>query len=88
MSITTITTTTVVAATNTAETAAAFGAIGTCILILALIVKELCTAYDDRDHKPTLKVRLTSLAGGMNIAIVPMLILFVLCVVEKVMAIL
>ena len=89
MSIITVTTTTVVVATSaTMGTAATMGAIGTCILISALIAKELSTSYEDEDHKPTIKERLKSLIGSLNIAITPMLMIFVLIVAVKVMEVL
>jgi len=76
MSIVTVTTTTVIVATTTLGTAVALGAIGTCILITALIGKELSTSYDDEYPKPTTKERLKSLIGSLNIAIMPMLMIF------------
>ena len=88
MSVVTVTTTTVVVATATLGIAAALGAIGTCILISALIGKELSTSYEDEDHKPTIKERLKSLIGSLNIAITPMLMIFALIVAVKVMEIL
>ena len=86
MSVVTVTTTTVVVATATLGIAAALGAIGTCILISALIAKELSTSYED--PKPTIKERLKSLTRSLNIAITPMLLIFALIVVVKVMEVL
>lgn len=86
MSVVTVTTTTVVVATATLGTAAALGALGTCILILALIAKELSTAYESPE--PSLKERLKSLIGSFNLAIMPLLIIFTLIVVVKVMDVL
>jgi len=77
-----------VVATATVGTAAALGAIGTCILVSALIAKELSTSYEDDDHKPAVKERLKSLIGSLNIAITPMLIIFALIVAVKVMEVL
>lgn len=88
MSVVTVTTTTVVVATATLGIAAALGAIGTCILISALIAKELSTSYEDEDHKPTIKERLKSLIGSPNIAITPMLMIFALIVTVKVLEVL
>jgi len=82
---TTVMTTTVVVATATMGSAAAMGAIGTCILIFALIVKELSTSYEDEDHKPTNRERLKSLIGSMNITITPILMIFALIVIVEVM---
>lgn len=64
------------------------GAIGTCILISALIGKELNTSYEDEDPKPTIKERLKSLIGSLNIAITPMLMIFALIVTVKVLEVL
>jgi len=75
----------VIVATTTLGVAAALGAIGTCILIAALIGKELSTSYEDEDHKPATKERLKSLIGSLNIAITPMLMIFALIVTVKVM---
>ena len=88
MSIVTVTTTTVIVATTTIGTAVALGAIGTCILITALIGKELSTSYDDEYPKPTIKERLKSLIGSLNIAITPMLMIFALIVTVKVLDVL
>ncbi len=89
MSIVTVTTTTVVIATATnVTTAVALGAIGTCILISALIGKELSTSYDDECPKPNRQERLKSLIGSLNIAITPMLMIFVLIVTVKVFEVL
>jgi hypothetical protein len=86
MSVVTVTTTTVVVATATLGTAAALGAIGTCILISALIAKELSTSYESPE--PSLQERLKSLTGSFNIAITPMLLIFALIVVVKVLDVL
>ena len=88
MSIVTVTTTTVIVATTTLGAAVALGAIGTCILITALIGKELSTSYDDEYPKPTIKERLKSLIGSLNIAITPMLMIFALIVTVKVLDVL
>ena len=88
MSIVTVTTTTVIVATATLGVSVALGAIGTCILIAALIGKELSTSYDDECPKPTIKERLKSLIGSLNIAITPMLMIFALIVTAKVMEVL
>ncbi len=88
MSIATVTTTTVIVATATVGMVAALGAIGTCILIAALIGKELSTSYEDEDHKPAIKERLKSLIAIFNIAIMPMLIIFALIVTVKVLEVL
>ncbi|MEA2033856.1 MAG: hypothetical protein U9N41_09795 [Euryarchaeota archaeon] len=86
MSVVTVTTTTVVVATTTLGIAAALGAIGTCILISALIAKELSTSYETPN--PPIKERLKSLTSSFNIAIMPMLMIFALIVVVKVMEVL
>ncbi len=83
MSVVIVTTTTVVVATTTLGIAAALGAIGTCILISALIAKELSTSYET--PKPPIKERLKSLTSSFNIAIMPMLMIFALIVAVKVM---
>lgn len=89
MSVVTVTTTTVVVAVATFGMAAALlGAIGSCILISALIGKELSTSYDDEASKPAIKERLKSLIGSLNIAITPMLMIFALIVAVKVMEVL
>jgi hypothetical protein len=69
-------------------TAVALGAIGTCILISALIGKELSTSYEDEGPKPTITERLKSLIGSFNVAITPMLMIFALIVAVKVMEVL
>ena len=86
MSIVTVTTTTVIIATATLGKAASLGAIGTCILISALIGKELSTSYEG--PVPTIKERLKSLIGSFNVAITPMLMIFALIVTIKVMEVL
>lgn len=86
MSIVTITTTTVVVATTTLGIAATLGALGTCILISALIAKELSTSYEDSES--TIKKRLKLLIGFLNIVITPMLVIFALIVAVKVMEVL
>ena len=86
MSVITVTTTTVVIATASMGVAVALGAIGTCILILALVGKELSTSYEG--PKPTITERLKSLIGSLNIAITPMLIIFALIVAVKVVEVL
>lgn len=89
MGVTTVTTTTVVVVTTTNMVEAfALGAIGTCILIAALIGKELSTSYEEEGPKPTIPERLKSLTGSFNVAIVPMLMLFALIVAVKVMEVL
>ena len=88
MSVITVTTTTMLLATASLGLGATLGAIGTCILISALIGKELSTAYEDEDHKPTIEERLKSLIGCLNIAIMPMLMIFALIVAVKVMEVL
>ena len=87
MSIVTVTTTTMAFAT-TVGTVVAFGAIGTCILITALIGKELSTSYDDEYPKPAIKERLKSLIGSLNIVITPMLMIFALIVTVEVLEVL
>ena len=87
MSVVTVTTTTVIVATATnMMTAVALGAIGTCILISALIGKELSTSYEG--PIPTITERLKSLIGSFNVAITPMLMIFALIVAVKVMEVL
>ena len=84
--ITVTTTTTVLLATATLGIGATLGAIRTCILISALIGKELSTSYED--PKPPIKKRFKSLIGSLNIAITPMLMIFALIVAVKVMEVL
>ena len=87
MSVVTVTTTTVVVATSTnIGTAILLGAIGTCILIAALVGKELSASYEGPKH--TIKERLKSLIGSFNVAITPMLMIFALIVAVKVMEVL
>mgnify|MGYP000209187810 CR=1 FL=1 len=86
MSVFTVTNTTVVVATGSMGIAIGLGAIGTGILISALIAKELSTSYEGQ--KPTLKERLKSLTGSLNIAITPLLMIFMLIVAVKVMEVL
>ncbi len=87
MSVTTVTTTTVVVVATTAlEIAAVLGALGTCILISALIAKELSSSYEDSE--PTVKERLKLLMVCLNIIITPMLMIFALIVAVKVMEVL
>lgn len=86
MSVVTVTTTTVVVTTATMGIAVGLGAIGTCILISALIAKELSGSYEG--HKRTVKERLKSLLVSLNIAITPMLMIFALIVAVKVMEVL
>jgi len=88
MSVITVTTTTVVVATTSLGLTAALGAIGTWILIFALIAKELSSAYENEVYNPLVKERLKSLRGSLAITIVPMLIIFALIVAVKVMEIL
>lgn len=86
MSIVTVTTTTVVVATTTLGIAATLGALGTCILISALIAKEMSSSYEDSES--TIKERLKILIGCLNIVITPMLVIFALIVAVKVMEVL
>ena len=82
MSVVTVTTTTVVVATTTLEIAAALGALGTSILISALIAKELSSSYEDPE--PIIKGRLELLIGCLNLLISSMLVIFALIVAVKV----
>ena len=86
MGIVTVTTTTVVVATTTLGIVATLGVLGTCILISALIAKELSSSYEDSES--TIKKRLKILIGCLNIVITPMLVIFALIVAVKVMEVL
>lgn len=89
--MTTTTTTTTVAIVSTAEAAMALGIIGVVVLILALIIRELSTAYVG--PKPTLverirfavrRERVRSLGNYVLVAIVPLLLIFAVIVAVKV----
>ena len=83
MSVVTVTTTTTaVVATTTLEIAAALGAIGTGMLILALIANELSTSYEGQE--PIIKGRLELWIGCLNLLISSMLVIFALIVAVKV----
>jgi cytochrome b len=88
----TTTTTTTVVIIATMKAALAFGVIGTVVLILALIIRELATAYVG-PTKPTIiqrmkvlieRQRVKTLGKNVLVAIVPMLMIFTLIVVVKV----
>ena len=88
----TTTTTTTVVIIATMKAALAFGIIGTVVLILALIIRELATAYAG-PVKPSFIQRIKFLAKGQRVkslgknvlvAIVPMLLIFTLIVAVKV----
>ena len=83
MSVVTVTTTTVAVAISRVGIAAALGATGTCILISALIAKELVSSYEDSE--PLVRERRKLLTRGLNIVIIPMLLIFALIVALKVM---
>ena len=82
MSVVTVTTTTVAVATTTLGVAAALSALGTSILILTLIAKELSSAYENSE--PIIRGRLELWIGCLNILISSMLVIFALIVAVKV----
>ena len=79
--ITTVTTTTTtVVSTSTAGVVASLGILGVIILLLLLIAKELLSSH--RDEK------ISFLANNLNIAIVPLLVMFGTIVFTKITSIL
>jgi len=73
----------VVVTTATPAAAVALGAIGTCILIFALILKTLRFSYETSE--PTTWEQLNLMMASLNAAIVPMLMIFGLIMVLEVM---
>ena len=89
----TTTTTTTVVIIATMKAALAFGIIGTAVLILGLIIRELATAYSGPGPKPSFlqrikflirRERVGSLGKNVLVAIVPLLMIFALIVVVKI----
>ena len=85
MSIITVTTTTVVT-TAIIGMAATLGVGGTLILICALVSKELTSSPEEQ--KPALAQRLRALSSSLNFCIMPLLFIFALIVITKVIEIL
>lgn len=87
---TTATTTTAVVAAITVQQAVALGAIATAFLIGLLVLKELLVAYASESRVAgTWKARVARFyAANLNVAIVPMMLIFGLLVVTKVAAVL
>ena len=82
----TATATTALVAAITVQQAVALGAIATAFLIGLLILKELLVAYSAETHVAgTFKGRVARFyAANLNVAIVPMMLIFGLLVVTKV----
>ena len=87
--ITTVTTTTTtvvstststVVSTSTAGVVASLGILGVIILILLLIAKELLSSHGDK--------KISFLANNLNIAIVPLLVMFGTIVFTKITSLL
>ena len=87
---TTATTTTAVVAAVTVQQAIALGAVATVILIGLLILKELLVAYaSERKVQGTWKQRAAlTYAANLNVAILPLMLIFGMIVVTKITAIL
>ena len=86
MSVVTVTTTTMAVAISRVGMATALGAIGTGILISALIAEELVSSYEDSE--PLVRERRKLLTEGLNSVIIPLLLIFALIVALKVMEVL
>ncbi|GEM_PF-6500057 len=90
--MTTTTTTTTVILLTTAKAGLALGIVGTIMLILALIIRELTSAYvgySDLTWKERVgfafrRERITALCKNVMVAIVPLLLIFILIVVTEV----
>ena len=90
--MTTTTTTTTVILLTTAKAGLALGIVGTILLILALIIRELTSAYTGNAHD-TLRERMQFvlrrerikvLSKNVLVAIIPLLLIFILIVVTEV----
>ena len=89
---TTTTTTTVILLTSVQTVGLALGVVGTILLILSLIVRELSSAYAEGDEitfreRVNLvfrKKRVKALSRNILVAIVPLLLIFILVVVTEV----
>ncbi len=94
--MTTTTTTTTVILLTTATAGLALGIVGTIMLILALIIRELTSAYTgytelSRGERVKLvfrKERIKALSSNVLVAIIPLLLIFILVVVTEVSGIL
>lgn len=78
--ISTVTTTTVVALTSVPGLAASFGLMAVLVLISFLVTKELASA----DERPGL----LQLSRALNIAIIPLMLVFIAIVAARVVAVL
>lgn len=87
--VTTATTTTTTVAAVTVQQAIALGVFATVFLIALLVVKELLVAYASEDRvRGTWKSKAAqAYAGTLNVAILPMMLVFGLIVVTKVAAV-
>lgn len=90
MATVTTTTTTAVAATMTLQQGIALGAIATGILVALLALKELLNAYASSEHvRGTWKADAVRFyATTLNVAILPMGVIFGMIVVTKLAALL
>lgn len=91
--MTTTTTTTTVILLTSAHAGLALGIVATILLIMALIIRELTTAYAGYHIKPPVRERLRlmlhrervkALSKNVLVAIVPLLLIFILVVVTEV----
>ena len=90
--MTTTTTTTTVILLTTTKAGLALGIVATILLILALIIRELSSAYignEDLSFRERLRLvlrreRIKSLSKNVLVAIVPLLLIFILIVVTEV----
>ncbi len=90
--MTTTTTTTTVILLTSSQAGLALGIVGTILLILALIIRELTSAYvgyPDLTWKERVRVtfrreRIKALSKNVLVAIVPLLLIFILIVVTEV----
>ncbi len=89
---TTTTTTTVILLTSVQTAGLALGIVGTILLIMALIVRELSSAYTgnteitmrERVNFVFRRERIKALSKNVLVAIIPLLLIFILVVVTEV----
>ncbi len=90
--MTTTTTTTTVILLTTTKAGLALGIVATILLILALIIRELSSAYIGNEHLSLRerfrlvlrRERIKALSKNVLVAIVPLLLIFILIVVTEV----
>ena len=90
--MTTTTTTTTVILLTTAKAGLAMGLVGTVLLILALVIRELSSAYTgnselslrQRMRLVLRRERIKALGKNVLVAIIPLLLIFVLLVVTEI----